>query len=194
MWILILAFTTLQETVSKYFIKRELRDWQTVDRFVGLRESSRPSEFYSEYYRCSQPNLSEILILFSVRQGLKLVQGEWNILKMGNPKYIGQCKLVRFKTIYIESLDTAASIPLMTDGIISVSIILILYYKVLIFHLTLYFKENMDTMIDYVSSKLTSYRSFSHDAIQIYGFSMKNSDNGAVKAKMSIKDGLRWVL
>ena len=143
------------------------------------------------------PNLSkyilywEFLILFLVRQGLKLVQGEWNILKMGNPKYIGQCKLVRFKTIYIESLDTAASIPLMTDGIISVSIILILYYKVLIFHLTLYFKENMDTMVDYVSSKLTSYRSFSHDAIQIYGFRLKNSDNGAVKAKMSIKDGLR---
>ena len=49
----------------------------------------------------------------------------------------------------------------------------------------------MDTMVDYVSSKLTSYRSFSHDAIQIFGFGMKSSDNGAVKAKMSIKDGLR---
>ena len=46
-------------------------------------------------------------------------------------------------------------------------------------------------MVDYVSSKLTSYRSFSHDAILIYGFGMKRSDNGAVKAKMSIKDGLR---
>ena len=64
-----------------------------------------------------------ILTLFSVRQGLELVQGEWNILKMGNPKYNGQCKMVRFKTIYIESLDTAASIPLMTDGIINVSLI-----------------------------------------------------------------------
>ena len=51
----------------------------------------------------------------------------------------------------------------------------------------------MDTVVDYVSSKLTSYRSFSHDAILIYGFSMKNSENGAVKAKMKIKDGLRWV-
>ena len=89
MWILIPAFTTQQGTVSKYFIKRELRDWQTVDSFVGLKWCSRPSEFYSEYYQCSPPNLSEILILFSVRQGLKLVQGEWNILKMGNPKYIG---------------------------------------------------------------------------------------------------------
>ena len=67
--------------------------------------------------------ISAILSLFLVRQGLQLVQGEWNILKMGNPKYIGQCKMVRFKTIYIESLDTAASIPLMTDGIINVSLI-----------------------------------------------------------------------
>ena len=49
----------------------------------------------------------------------------------------------------------------------------------------------MDTMVDYVSPKLASYRSVTHDAIQIYGFAMKNSANGAVKAKMSIKDGLR---
>ena len=49
----------------------------------------------------------------------------------------------------------------------------------------------MDTMVDYVNPKLMSYRSFSHDAIQIYGFTMKKSANGAVKAKMSIKDGLR---
>ena len=48
----------------------------------------------------------------------------------------------------------------------------------------------MDTMVDYVNSKLTSYRSFSHDAILLYGFGMKNSENGAGKAKMSIKDGL----
>ena len=46
-------------------------------------------------------------------------------------------------------------------------------------------------MVDYANSKLDKYRSVSHDAIQIYGFGMKNSDNGAVKAKMSIKDGLR---
>ena len=49
----------------------------------------------------------------------------------------------------------------------------------------------MDTMVDYVNSKLTSYRSFSHDAIMIYGYQMKQTENGAVKAKMSIKDGLR---
>ena len=64
-----------------------------------------------------------MLTLFLVRQGLKLVQGEWNILKIGNPKYIGQCKMVRFKTIYIESVDTGESIPLMTDGVINVSLI-----------------------------------------------------------------------
>ena len=46
---------------------------------------------------------------------------------MGHPKYIGQCKLVKFKTIYIESLETGASIPLMTDGVVNVSKILFLY-------------------------------------------------------------------
>ena len=56
---------------------------------------------------------------------MKLVEGEWNTLKMGNPKYIGQCKMVRFKTIYIESVDTGASIPLMTDGLINVSLFVI---------------------------------------------------------------------
>ena len=45
--------------------------------------------------------------------------------------------------------------------------------------------------MDYVSTELSSYRSFSHDAIRIYGFAMKHTSNGAVKAKMSIKDGLR---
>ena len=48
----------------------------------------------------------------------------------------------------------------------------------------------MDTMVDYVNSKLSDYRSFSHDAILIFGFRMKHTERGAVKAKMSIKDGL----
>ena len=48
----------------------------------------------------------------------------------------------------------------------------------------------MDTMLDYNDDKLNSYRSFSHDAIKIFGFSMKHTANGAVKAKMSIKDGI----
>ena len=54
-------------------------------------------------------------------------------------------------------------------------------------------KANLDTMVDYENSKLASYRSYSHDAIRIYGFTMKQTANGAVKAKMSIKDGLRLV-
>ena len=54
-----------------------------------------------------------------------------------------------------------------------------------------YSQQNMDKMVDYTDSKLASYRSFSHDAVLIYGFTMKHTSNGAVKAKMSIKDGLR---
>ena len=50
---------------------------------------------------------------------------------------------------------------------------------------------NMDILVDYVSTELSSYRSFTHDAIRIHGFAMKHTSNGAVKAKMSIKDGLR---
>ena len=57
-----------------------------------------------------------------------MVQSEWNTLRMGNPKYGSQCKLVRFKTIYIESVETGVSVPLMTDGKINVS-------KILIFHI-----------------------------------------------------------
>ena len=87
-----------------------------------------PLETVSKYHFYQSRTVDEmcrrrgVFISFSVRQSLQLVQGEWNILRMGNPKYIGQCKLVRFKTIYIESLDTSASIPLMTDGIINVSL------------------------------------------------------------------------
>ena len=56
-----------------------------------------------------------------MRQELTLVQSKWNTLRMGNPKYGSQCKLVRFKTIYIESVETGVSVPLMTDGKINVS-------------------------------------------------------------------------
>ena len=51
----------------------------------------------------------------------------------------------------------------------------------------------MDTVLDYKSIQLNTYRSSTHDAINIFGFSMKHTQNGAVKAKMSIKDGLRLV-
>ena len=91
-------------------------------------------------------------------------------MRMGNPVYIGQCKEVRFKTIYIESLDAGETIPLMTNEVVN---------------------PNMDTLVDYVSTELNSYRSFTHDAIRIYGFGIKQTSNGAVKAKIVIKDGLR---
>ena len=50
-----------------------------------------------------------------------MVQGEWNTLKMGKSSYATECKLVRFKTIYIESLESSETVPLMTDGVINVS-------------------------------------------------------------------------
>ena len=49
-----------------------------------------------------------------------MVQGEWNTLKMGKSSYATECKLVRFKTIYIESLESSETVPLMTDGVINV--------------------------------------------------------------------------
>ena len=52
----------------------------------------------------------------------------------------------------------------------------------------------MDTIIDYTNQMLDSYRSFTHDAVLIHGFTMKKTTNGAVKAKFTIKDGLRFVL
>ena len=50
-----------------------------------------------------------------------MVQGEWNTLKMGKSSYATECKLVRFKTIYIESLESSETVPLMTDGVVNVS-------------------------------------------------------------------------
>lgn len=49
----------------------------------------------------------------------------------------------------------------------------------------------MDTMISIDDPKLDRYRSFSHDAVMLYGFTMKDTKTGAVKAKFTIKDGLR---
>ena len=115
----ILGYTIQQGSVSKNAEKDEQR---SADQFDPRRILSA----------LSYGMVSVILILlysvYSVRQGLELVQSEWNILKMGNPKYIGQCKMVRFKTIYIESVDTGASIPLMTDGVINVSLFVIFSY------------------------------------------------------------------
>ena len=61
-----------------------------------------------------------------------MVQGEWNTLKMGKSNYATECKLVRFKTIYIESLESSESVPLMTDGVINVSSKIIKLYDTII--------------------------------------------------------------
>ena len=58
-----------------------------------------------------------------MRDGLKIKQGEWNIVKMGNSDYSGRCIKARFKNIRMESGDenNLKTIPIMTDGIIDVS-------------------------------------------------------------------------
>ena len=65
----------------------------------------------------------EIAMSFLERDGLKLKQGEWNILQMGTTKYETNCKQLRFKDVYLETthLPAQKTIPLMTDLIIDVS-------------------------------------------------------------------------
>ena len=55
------------------------------------------------------------------RDGLKLKQGEWNILQMGTTKYETNCKRMRFKNIYVETVDQK-TIPLMSDQVPDVSL------------------------------------------------------------------------
>ena len=49
----------------------------------------------------------------------------------------------------------------------------------------------MDVLVDYTNSLLDQYRSFTHDAILIYGFIPENSSTGAIKATILIENGLR---
>ena len=57
---------------------------------------------------------------------MKIIQGEWNIIKMRNPGHFGTCKRVRFKNIFIETTDIVTNnietVTLMTDFIIDVSV------------------------------------------------------------------------
>ena len=50
-------------------------------------------------------------------------QGEWNILQMGTPKYLTNCKRLRFESIYLETVGLVdqKTIPLMTEQTIDVS-------------------------------------------------------------------------
>ena len=51
----------------------------------------------------------------------------------------------------------------------------------------------MDTLVDYTNSVLDQYRSFTHDAILIYGFIPENALAGVIKARFIIENGLRLV-
>ena len=95
-------------------------------------------------------------------------------MKLGNTAHEGQCKRQRFKNIHIEAIDPTGSSPpstirIMTDEIIN---------------------PKMDTMVDYTSSILNSFRSNTFDAIMIYGFGVGKASTGIVKAKVKILDGL----
>ena len=63
---------------------------------------------------------------FVAREEMKMIQGEWNIVKMRNPSHFGTCKRVRFKNIFIETTDIATNnietVTLMADFIIDVSV------------------------------------------------------------------------
>ena len=134
--------------------------------------------------------------------GLQLRVGEWNIVKIGNPKYAGQCKKARFKNIRVETTDSnnQKSVPIMSNKVIAVSCPTIKQFIIwdicnilcVIMYLTL-FKSELDTLVDYTNSILTSYRSLTHDAIMIYGFDIEHASAGALKTTFTIEDGLRWV-
>ena len=53
------------------------------------------------------------------------------------------------------------------------------------------FQPDMDTMVDYTSIVLDSFRTNVFDAIMVYGFTIGTATTGIVKAKLKILDGLR---
>ena len=48
----------------------------------------------------------------------------------------------------------------------------------------------MEKELDYTNPLLDNYRTATHDAIMVYGFIPANAENGALKAKFTIEDGL----
>ena len=119
-----------------------------------------------------------------------MIQGKWNVVKLGNPAHANQCKKQRFKTIRIEAVDPTApsTVPIMTDGVINVSLSTTngspIAYKSK-------FQPQMDSMVDYDNNILNTFRSNVYDAIMIYGFQLEKASTGIVKAKLKILDGLR---
>ena len=49
----------------------------------------------------------------------------------------------------------------------------------------------MEHHVKYGTSEIQSYRSVTHDIISIYGFRLKNAENGKIKATFRIEEGLR---
>ena len=121
-------------------------------------------------------------------------QSEWNIIQMGNDKFLNKCKRVHFHNIAIESkagnrkfymlhltvwssfpnpdkdIVPAQSIPIMTNSVVN---------------------ADMQLHVDYGTAEIQSYRSLTHDVIKIYGFRFKNTEAGRVKDTFRIEEGLR---
>ena len=52
----------------------------------------------------------------------------------------------------------------------------------------------MDMIVDYTNALLEQYRTFTHDAVLIYGFIPDNASTGTIKAVLTIEDGIRSVI
>ena len=126
-----------------------------------------------------------------MRDGLKIKQSEWNIVKMGNSAHAGKCIKARYKNIRMETMDGSSSstISVMSNGVIDVSCPKLSHMIKLII-----FKSAMDTLVDYTNPVLDSYRSSTHDAILIYGFIPERASGGAFKTSFILQDGFKYVI
>ena len=52
----------------------------------------------------------------------------------------------------------------------------------------------MDMIVDYTNALLEQYRTFTHDAVLIYGFIPDNASTGLIKAVFTIEEGVRSVI
>ena len=68
-------------------------------------------------------SVSWIKLWYSVRDGLKIKQAEWNIVKIGNSAHTGKCIRARYKNIRMETIDNNSprTISIMSNGVIDVS-------------------------------------------------------------------------
>ena len=87
--------------------------------------STRHYRIYPMYREYFNGGISHVYC--SEHPGPALIQGQWNIVKLGNVAHEGKCKRQRFKNIRIEAIDSTSpsTIPIMTDGTINVSSFLI---------------------------------------------------------------------